>query len=108
VEAESPVVAVGDGDCAGVRLGRTVVALGAGLGWIDVRLGFGDGLFGGGIGVVGVGVGGVYPAIDSGGRISRYVVTDARNNTARMTVESRMRPVICWPPVPPCRGSSRR
>ena len=107
MEAESPVVAVGDGERAGVRLGGTVVALGAGLGWIDVRLGFGDGLLGVGLGAIGVGVGGgVYPAIDSGGRINRYVVTDARNSTARMTVDSRM--LICWPPVPRCRGSSRR
>ena len=106
-----PVVGLGDGECAGVRLGGTV-ALGAGLGWIDVRLGFGDGRLVVGVGVPGVGVGGVYPAIDSGGRTSRYVVTDATNSTARTTVDSRMLirwpAFICWPPVPRCPGSSRR
>jgi hypothetical protein len=85
-------VAVGDGAWAGVRLGVAEGEPGAGLGATGERLGRGDVVSGSGLGRPGEGDGGgLYPAIDSGGRTSRYVTSVIANTKAMITVDQRMR-----------------
>ena len=90
--ADVEAVAFGDGAWVGAGLEVGAGELGAGLGAAGDGLGWGDADFSNGLGWPGEGDGGGrYPAIDSGGRTSRYVTSVTTNTKAMITVDQRMR-----------------